>query len=275
MKSYDEMTDSVLHRRDEQIALKNKRRKTAIKLSSTFACLGLAVLVGLAAVKNIPEDTITNTPDTSADSTSGTQPIKDDPTTTPTSEPAPIGGGSQYLTEFGAYFPINITTIDKTHTNVKGCFVYDRKEEMKEIISDLYQAMHESFTYHKMLWYVVQGLDLSREDIEIYSELALDPYKLTDEQIDSLLIPDERTANRMLRSEYTLFSNSDGEIYRIEDIEKLTENEFAALEFDKSDAVRLVNLLLELDGYSENYIKDISDKILNFSGISVDRNTDN
>ena len=159
-----------------------------------------------------------------------------------------VGGGASLLTPLGCYYPISITTIDKTNTNTKGCFVYDRKEEMNTIIYELYDMMeYDDHTYHKMLWYVVQGLELSREDIETYNDLVLEGYRLTEDQIDALLIEDESMASNALKSSYTLYSEADNNVYRISDLEKLTEAEFKALEFSTEDVQRFTAAIAESD----------------------------
>ena len=97
------------------------------------------------------------------------------------------------------------------------------------------------------MWYVTQGLNLTREDLEIYSELALEHNKLTDEQIDALLIEDIEEARKALRSPYTLYSEVDNNIYRVVDLEKLTEAEFKALEFSTEDVQRFAAAIAESD----------------------------
>ncbi len=183
--------------------------------------------------------------------------------------PNGIGGGNHGLVY--RYFPWEISGVDAGYTDSPGCFVHDRKNELTEILNEC-DAMakkcnteFEKSYYSNCMWYVTQGLDLTREDLEAYSELALEHNKLTDEQIDALLIKDEEEARKALRSPYTLYSEVDNNIYRVVDLEKLTEAEFKALEFSTVDVRRFAAAVAG----SDEFIASISfvNKICEMAGI--------
>lgn len=197
-------------------------------------------------------DNITDPPESSVHTEENTDPADENTTDVNTPEapedtggetPNGIGGGDTNLLPINKFYPWEIEGIDLGYTDTPGCFVYDRSEELN-IILDECDAMlkkcdteFEKSYYGNYMWHVTQGLDLTREDLEIYNELALDYNKLTDEQIDALLIEDVEEARKALRSPYTLYSEVDNNIYRIPDLAKLTDEEFDALGFT-SDEVR-------------------------------------
>lgn len=299
MKSSDEMLDSLFERREKYLAHKKAKMQKIGRAASVTACFCMAALVGIGVWysnigsqpdviepdvpvpnKNITVtdkiDTTNNTDENTTHTDETT--INDEPQVpedTTGEVPEGIGGGFSFLTDLDSYYPINITTIDKGVTDVEGCFVFDKKEEMNDIIYSLYDLIeYNDCTYHKMLWYVVQGLNLTRQEIEQYSDLSTS-YKLTTEQIDALLIKDEIEASKALRSKFTLFSNANNRIYRIIDIESMSKKEFNELEFQKEDIRRLISLLEEYvyeqsnsDSYI-SYIKRITNKIREMSELSA------
>ena len=91
---------------------------------------------------------------------------------------------------------------------------------------------------------------------ETEQELGLD---ITDEQIDALLIEDVEEARKALRSPYTLYSEVDNNIYRVVDLEKLTEAEFKALEFSTEDVQRFTAAVAESDDFiaSISFVNEI------------------
>jgi len=217
-------------------------------------------------------DNITDPPETSVHTEENTDPA-DENTTDVTDPEVPedtggetpngIGGGS--YGPIYRFFPWEISGVDAGSTDSPGCFVHDRMEELTVILNEC-DAMakkcnteFEKSYYSNCMWYVTQGLNLTREDLEIYSELALEHNKLTDEQIDALLIEDVEEARKALRSPYTLYSEVDNNIYRVVDLEKLTEAEFKALEFSTEDVQRFTAAVAESDEFiaSISFVNEI------------------
>lgn len=183
--------------------------------------------------------------------------------------PNGIGGGD-HNPEY-RFFPWEISGVDFGDTNTPGCFVHDCYDELVEILDECDSMAKKCDTkfkrsyYSNYMWHATQALDLTREDLEIYSELALEHNKLTDEQIDALLIEDIEEARKALRSPYTLYSEVDNNIYRVVDLEKLTEAEFKALEFSTEDVQRFAAAITG----SDEFIASVSfvNKICKMAGI--------
>lgn len=57
MKTYDEMAESVFHRRDEYIQKKKESRKKTVKLSVSFACTALVLFAGFGLYHKEQTDT--------------------------------------------------------------------------------------------------------------------------------------------------------------------------------------------------------------------------
>lgn len=165
----------------------------------------------------------------------------------------PVGGGNngpEYR-----FFPWEIGGVSiGGPVQVEGCFIHDRFDEAMAVI-DKYDALLKTIDseleksyYSNFMWHMTQELDLTREDLELYNEsVSTESYRLTDEQIDALLIEDIEEARKALRSPYTLYSEVDNNIYRVVDIEKLTEAEFKALEFSTEDVQRFTAAIAESD----------------------------
>ncbi|MBQ4054606.1 MAG: hypothetical protein IJD17_02750 [Clostridia bacterium] len=279
---------------DDMIAVsapvnKKAQKTSPLKWLSIAACFILLTGIGVgvwrsgivdpssAVLNNDPpkvSDNITDPPETSINTEENTDPA-DENTTDVTDPEVPedtggetpngIGGGDTNLLPINKFYPLEIEGIDLGYTDTPGCFVYDRSEELNKILDECDAMLKKCDTefeksyYGNYMWHVTQGLDLTREDLEIYSKLALEHNKLTDEQIDALLIEDVEEARKALRSPYTLYSEVDNNIYRVVDLEKLTEAEFKALEFSTEDVQRFTAAIAESDDFiaSISFVNEI------------------
>ncbi|MBQ3100646.1 MAG: hypothetical protein IJC50_06625 [Clostridia bacterium] len=125
--------------------------------------------------------------------------------------------------------------------------------ENREIAGDLFIKMKgEHSRYKNMLWYFVQGAGLTREDLLACNEENIGTYKeankLTEEQIDALLIEDETEARKALKCKYNLFSPVDTEVYNLFELKNMTKEEFKALGFETDD---INNCLKAIEEVSE------------------------
>lgn len=224
-------------------------------------------------------DNITDPPESSVHTEENTDPADENTTDVNTPEapddtggetPNGIGGGSSIIIDY-AYYPWNIMNVDTGSTDVEGCFIHDRESERKKIIHDLYDLLKEypggygraCFLYGNFMWHLAQGLNLTREDIEIYNELS--GAQLTNEQIDALLIEDEIEARKALRCEDVFFSELTGELYTIHEIIDMDEKEFATLGISDEEVERVCDYLDEYipenaehyEGIYRKYANDI------------------
>lgn len=209
--------------------------------------------------------------DTSLDSENEENKINPDSETT---EEVPAVGGDGFIIENYSYYPSSIMGVDKGPTDVEGCFVYDRKEEMNDILYELDRLAKEypegyaraGFCYGNILWHIVQGLDLTREDVEIYNELFTG-VKLSDEQIDALLIEDEIKARKALRCDDVFFSELTGELYTVYEVSLMDKETFASLGIAADEVERVCKILdvyipeneVAYDGRFQEYAKNIRD----------------
>ncbi len=269
MKSSDEMLDSLFERREKYLAHKKAKMQKIGRAASVASCFCMAALVGIGVwYSNIgrqpdviePDDPVTNnitvvdnntdenTTHTDESSTNDEPQVPEDTTG---EVPEGIGGGTWGLQPLNRFFPWEVSGIDAGYTyNTPGCFVHDRFDEVNAIL-DKYDALSKTIDRRSLeysyyccyMWHLTQEMNLTREDLELYSELALEHNKLTDEQIDALLIKDEEEARKALRSPYTLYSEVDNNIYRMYDLAKLTDEEFDALGFTSEEVRDVVELI--------------------------------
>lgn len=208
--------------------------------------------------------------DLSPDSNTEENNIDPDPEMT---EEDPAVGGDGFIIENYSYYPSSIMGIDMGNTEVKGCFIYDRINEVCDVIDDLdnlrktYPEGYERslFLYGNTLWHLVQRLDLTREDIEIYNDLSKSG--LSAEQIDALLIEDEIKARKALRSENVLFSELTGELYTVYEVSLMDKETFTSLGIAADEVERVCKILdvyipeneVAYDGRFQEYAKNIRD----------------
>ena len=279
---------------DDMIAVsapvnKKAQKTSPLKWLSIAACFILVTGIGVgvwrsgiadpssAVLNNDPpkvSDNITDPPETSINTEENTDPA-DENTTDVTDPEVPedtggetpngIGGGS-YGPKY-RFFPWEIGGVSiGGPVQVEGCFIHDRFDEAMAVI-DKYDALLKTIDseleksyYSNFMWHMTQELDLTREDLELYNEsVSTESYRLTDEQIDALLIEDVEEARKALRSPYTLYSEVDNNIYRVVDLEKLTEAEFKALEFSTEDVQRFTAAIAESDDFiaSISFVNEI------------------
>jgi len=188
-------------------------------------------------------------------------------------EEDPAVGGDGFIIENYSYYPSSIMNIDMGDTDVEGCFIYDIAQEVDEIINELdnlrktYPEGYERslFLYGNTLWHLVQRLDLTREDIEIYNDLSKSG--LSAEQIDALLIEDEIKARKALRSEDVFFSELTGELYTVYEVSLMDKETFASLGIAADEVERVCKILdvyipeneVAYDGRFQEYAKNIRD----------------
>lgn len=168
-----------------------------------------------------------------------------------------VGGGG---TEYGSYYHIGFRSVDFGYVdkngnpvNFENTFIREREDEVFATLNKYdSQLKMNDCRYRNLLWYVVKELGLTREEVEQYESLIEEgqPEKLTDEQIDALFIEDECEARNAMREPWTLF---DGElVYTIEDIARMTKEEFKSHNFSNDDVQRLTE-------YFESLAKTLDD----------------
>ena len=167
-----------------------------------------------------------------------------------------MGNGHPY-DPINQCFPSQISGIDFGKSDVEGCFIYDRDDELHDVIQK-YDTLGKTTRsrYHNIMWYVVHELNLTREDLEVYNSLLSKNGShryLTDDQIDRLLIEDEIEASKALRNVHTLFSNVENEVYNLPDLLSMTKEEFATLGFASDDIERCLAFLDEYENEGTNY----------------------
>ena len=244
-----------------------KRNVFPIKWISVAACLVLTAGIGVAAwrsgilnpadVLSEPDDTpkvsdsVTDVPESTANTEESVDPADENTTGVSDSEDPEGIGGDGFIIENYSYYPSGIMSIDMGDTDVEGCFIYDIAQEVDEIINELdnlrktYPEGYERslFLYGNTLWHLVQRLELTREDIEIYSELS--HCNFTDEQIDTLLIEDEVEARKALRREDVFFSELTGELYTVYEVRNMDQQEFDAIGISYEEIERVCEYLDE------------------------------
>ena len=244
-----------------------KRKSFPIKWISVAACLVLMAGVGVAAWKSgilnpadvvsKPDDgpkvsdSVTEPPESTVNTEENVDPADENTTDVSDTEVPEDVGGSGFIIENYSYYPAVFMGVDLGWTDSEGCFIYDRAEEVDEIIYELDSLRKEYpygygralFLYGNMIWHLVQRLDLTREDVEIYSELS--HCNFSDEQIDALFIEDEVEARKALRREDVFFSELTGELYTVYEIRNMDQQEFDAIGISDEEIERVCEYLDE------------------------------
>ncbi|MBR6708486.1 MAG: hypothetical protein IKL84_02270 [Clostridia bacterium] len=126
-------------------------------------------------------------------------------------------------------------------------------------------TMSQSADAAPMLYNIVSLLNLTRDDVVLYSEMSGDKMTLEAELIDGLFMQGE-AMNEALRGEFTIMAG--GRPYTVFDLAKLSADELAALNIPQADLVAFLETIPAAANYTGETLSDEVRALLSANGIA-------
>lgn len=269
MKSCEEITKAVLDRRDECLAVRRKRIKTAQRVAGSLCCITAVLILGIGVWKSgffsLDPGVIIDESDTQA-----TQNTTELPTQEPTFDDNPLPHGG----DRGGY---TYAFVHKLH-GVSGELMDLVKETRGIDTHDWFMAKdaeNKSLKYRgdepgrtPLLINFIRDFEITREEFEQYNNEMIEfhlahgwRYEIyetafTQEEIDAIYSGDRTEWVRVMANEYAIVKNGEAyaaDWYVFASAEELAEHSITVEEVDK--AVEKLATLGTMGDYVEYYFK--------------------
>ena len=260
---------------------KTARKRTITRVAAIAACLVVAIAAGIAVPRviransgavadqenNDPAPGVTDTTDATdtTDNNGGGAnclPYYDGPAPdwSVIAQPnvqedapsdKPIGGTIPPYIE--RYYDIRYCTVSvfgKDDADVFTSPANPHYEDVNKVINKYDELMHGDsptcYHYRIMIWYVVHDLGITRDEFVRYNEALKRHHPdenewFTDEEVDVIMQDDPAVAHRMMRTKTTLYSEKTDEIIRLEDVKRMTNEQFRSYGFTEDDVREMID----------------------------------